>query len=313
MHCYRKGNILKIKQFKESQRQQFRKWQDDKGFELIPLVEYGVSLYTREDKSTYNCNGITLYAEDNGEIQAIITRHDNGYHPHFDHLCYAITKDNSTLMLTLMEELLTFSDSNSVPLQITLDESTTKQWTWFLDRYGFTQKLTSDSPEIDIEASLAKLQQPILPADYQLLRYNQLNKTQSQALQKFRREGYVKTHQWSPPTSLDDPIWSETDSSHSENENSIVILKAGNIMACSDLFTWNDQLALGWGWSCDSLSQKEQLALWKVILVEQLLISQKLKRKFFGEFDSTDPYGSLQRTLLVEKTEDRFIILQRSK
>ncbi|MCP4322541.1 MAG: hypothetical protein GY787_11990 [Alteromonadales bacterium] len=299
--------------FVEADRQKLRDWQAKHNIEPIALVEKGGTTSPLKNKSNYTNKGMTLCIEENGVLQGIITRSSNGYHPHFDHLYFALLPEKQSLMVLLMEELLKHDSAETPPLQMTLEESTKLQWTWFLDRYGFTQKLTSDCPEIDIEASLAKLQQPILPTDYQPLRYDQLNETQSQALQKFRREGYVKTHQWSPPTSLDDPIWSETDSSHSEKENSIVILKADNIMACSDLFTWNDELALGWGWSCDSLSQKEQLALWKVILVEQLLISQKLKRKFFGEFDSTDPYGSLQRTLLVEKTEDRFIILQRSK
>ncbi|MFO6422117.1 hypothetical protein [Motilimonas sp. KMU-193] len=304
--------IMKIKQFTEDQLERLRAWQDDNGFERIPLVEKGLTIYTRAD-STYSCKGITLYAEENGEIQGIISRNNNSYHPKFDHLNFAIANEKKSLMVELMDQLLKLSPTDAVPLQITLEESVKNQWAWFLEKYFFRLTLTSDCPEIDITASLAKLQQPILGESYRILNYNQLNSIESAALQKFRREGYVNTHQWSPPISLDNPLWSSTDRSDAEKENSIIILHAGKIIACSDLVIDNDDYWLGWGWTCNTLNLGDKTKFWSAMLFSQLTFCQQKNKKLFGEFDSTDTDGSLKRQLMIEKSQDRFFILQQIK
>ena len=304
---------LKVTHFTEVERQKLRDWQANNNIKPIALIEKGVTTSPLKNNTSYINKGMTLYVEQDGKIQGIITRCSNGYHPHFDHLYFAVLPEQQRLMVLLMEALLKHSPVGAPPLQMTLIEDVKYQWDWFLLQYGFKQKLTSDCPEIDIAASLDK-KQTLWPAkDYQLLRYNQLNESQSQALQKFRRVGYVKTHQWSPPTSLDNPIWSNTDVTKLEASHCLVVFNKGEVIACSDLHDEDDGCWFGWGWTGDLLSLNKKKTLWQLMLVEQLTHCQKLDKKMFGEFDSTDPDSSLKRQLVVEKTGERYYILQRNE
>lgn len=303
---------MDIKQYKEGQREQFRAWQDRRGFERIALVDKNITEYTRPDQTTYQCKGMTLYAEENGEIQGIITRHDNSYHPKFDHLVFAIDRDNQALMLQLMKALRQQSPLECAPLQMTLAAKIKNQWRWFLEQYGFHDTLISEFAEIDVCASLAQLSPPRLPDGYRMLSYNQLNTSESAALATFRRQGYVNTHQWSPPTSLDNPIWTGTDLTASESDNSLVILRGSSVLACSDLGDYEGDYALGWGWTCDALVLADKVALWRAILFAQLTFCQRVNKKCFGEFDSTDFDGALKRQQLIEAIPERFYILQQA-
>ncbi|MDP2575573.1 hypothetical protein Q8W40_25495 [Vibrio penaeicida] len=171
--------------------------------------------------------------------------------------------------------------------------------------------LTCNCPEIDTNSSIDNLLDTELPSSFRFTRYSQLNKNEKDKLRKFRLNSYVKTHSWSPPTDLNDDVWSHTDRKPEEEDISWAVFNGDNLILCSDGIYFNDSIWLGWGWHGDELDDDPYLlSVWSHVLHLQLLDCQRLEKSMYGEFDSMDKYGQVKSQLLLHLTKDIKYIYQ---
>lgn len=285
--------------FEESARERLNVFQDSYELDRIPLCE---------PNSPY---GETLYIENRGKILGVASAVKNGIHPKFDHLYLSVSGWDQEITTILLEGLKRHRGKEANPLQILIKEADVEKQKLFTDSQDFSLILTCNCPKIDTNRSIDKLLSTELPTSLRFTRYSQLNKNERDKLRKFRLNGYVKTHFWSPPTDLNDDVWSHTDRKPEEEDISWAVFNSDNLILCSDGIYFNDSIWLGWGWHGDELDDDPYLlSIWSHVLYLQLLDCQRLEKSMYGEFDSTDKYGQVKSKLLLHLTKDIKYIYQ---
>lgn len=262
----------------------------------------GIRLY-ESDLDT----GRTVYLEQDGEVLGIASLFHNAFHPQFLKLQFAVDTSKDRLVTTLYQALLKSLPVPPPRLSLHVTESDAGNLADFLASHQFHLVIKTECPQIDLAKSLERLSRHRLPAGYLLKNYSELNQAEASALRKFRLDGYVKTHFWSPPLSLDSPAWQETDLNAEDQKLSWVVYRDSAIVLCSDAHLEDDAVYLGWGWHHDTFeSLPEFKSIWSSVLARQLEDCQRLGKPLIGEFDSLDTYGQYKGALLTPLAEENF-------
>ncbi len=293
---------MSIIKFKESERVKLRDFQTHHAMNKIPLIELESGL------------GETEYLEHEGKVLGVATIAKNGFHPNYDHLYFAVVDQDPNVIQSLYDSLTSGRSAGLAALQIMYNEPDLASQSVFTKANGFNLTLTCNCPEIDVSASIAKLDTISLPIGLRILRYSQLTSTEKAALRAFRLNGYVETHFWSPPIDISDELWQRTDVSDEEEELSWCVFKGEKPVLCSDAHIDGDDIWLGWGWHDEAAERPEVLKqVWSMVLERQLTDCQRQGKRLFGEFDSLDRYAQFKSERLVHLTKDvKYIFQQRA-
>lgn len=291
---------MKIRHFQADERENLLAFQKAHHFEPIRLLEKGVN------------TGHTVYLEHKKEVLGIATLYHNAFHPQFENLQFAVDLHNTRRVTTLYQTLLQALTPPLPRLSLLLRVSESQVLKSFLKHHNFVLAITTACPHIDLESSLIHLSQYRFPTGFHLKNYSQLNPEEAEKLRQFRLNGYVKTHYWSPPLSIESPYWQETEID-GENQNfSWVVFKDDTLVLCSDAHFEGGNLYLGWGWHDDAYATHPELKnLWATVLRSQVKAAQSLQAQLIGEFDSSDVYGQYKSALLPHHlSEDNYCIYQ---
>jgi hypothetical protein len=293
---------LKITLFRDSEREKLLAFQKVYSHEPIRLLEKGMN------------RGHTVYLEQNGEVQGIATLYHNAFHPHFEHIQFALNLHNTQQLTVLYHALLEQISEPFPRLSIHLSTADAKVLEKFLEHHRFAPVITTACPRIDLEHSLRQFSKFHFPVGYRLNSYDQLNFEEAERLRHFRLKGYAKTHFWSPPLNIEHPYWQEADVEKENQHLSWVVLKDQAIVLCSDAHREDEALYLGWGWHDDVYTGHPELQnLWATVLKYQVKAAQDLKVDLIGEFDSLDVYGQYKSALLTHLTEDNYFTYHQVK
>lgn len=281
------------------------KYKNDKKDKLISFMDSNkIDIIRLIDKDLDT--GRTIYLENDNEILGIVTTYYNDFHPNFLKLQFAVDTSNELFVNELYQGILK-SNSSSHTFSIHLNEKDSKQLEVFLERNNFKLVLKTEFPKINIEKSFENLSNYSLPNGFVLKKYKDLNENETKELRNFRLKGYVKTHFWSPPLSIEHPYWDETDLDDESKNISWVVYKNNNIVICSDAHIENSCVYFGWGWHDDTYDDFSELkSLWATVLYKQLDFCKKNNKTLIGEFDSSDKYGQYKSSLLVHLTEENY-------
>lgn len=252
--------------------------------------------------------GRTIYIEQDNQILGIATQYINELHPTFDNIDFAVDTANEKVFIALYENLLT-NRTSSLPLSMCLSERDANVLRGFLENHHFSLIVKCEMPEIDIERSLTGLSEYRLPEGFRLEKYSGLNEEESKKLRQFRLNGYEKTHFWNPPLRMDHPYWLEKDLNSENQKISWVVFREKNIILCSDAHIDKDIVHIGWGWHDDQYEGHLELKhIWAIVLSQQLEFCKRSKKQFIGEFDSTDKYGQIKKSLLTHLKQENYYI-----
>lgn len=94
-----------------------------------------------------------------------------------------------------------------------------------------------------------------------------------------------------------------------------MVIKEGQIVLKSVFILNDDCVWLGWGWDVSELEGHPICqALWAQVLRLQLEESLFRGKRMFGEFDSTDRYSQVKKSLLVysSKIKERYYLFKQA-